>query len=290
MPPEIAISPAGRLFIEPVPPEGTAPDDPAAPAADARWTVRIEAAFAASSADGLLLLGAEAVGLRLPPSAAYWRDFGSSYLQRLCQTGTGTGENDTAAAPILPADPGELATLTLQAPPMRGGEFLTPDLLATLWRDLGELVARETASTGLRGLAQGPQSALAHGRPRHLPPRGKQTRRRAALRLHGDLRPPALRARQAAAPAARPRPPGIRRRQKQSRPRKPARARPARRREERARRGTLRDPAASSSRSPGRRRTRTASSRKSRCWRKAACSCACPIGGSAASPRARRCR
>ena len=34
---------------------------------------------------------------------------------------------------------------------MRGGEFLTSDLLERLWQEFGALVTRESATTGLSG-------------------------------------------------------------------------------------------------------------------------------------------
>ncbi len=145
VPLKIAISPAGRLSAG----RGATPDDGQASGLDPRWVERIEAAFAASNAAGLLLLGAEALSLRLPASPVYWRDFARDYLQRLCLAGVGGSGEEPAAAPLLPADPTALTTLTLQAPPMRGGEYLTPDLLAVLWRELGEHIAQESAATGL---------------------------------------------------------------------------------------------------------------------------------------------
>src|SRR5258708_39139567 len=110
----IAISPAGRLFVEALP--------ELAPALEEKWSARLHQAFEASAAEGLLWLATEALTLPVPPGLAYWRDFARRYLQGLCHLGCAEGE----AAPPLPAAPGELAEFTLQAPPMRGGEFLSP--------------------------------------------------------------------------------------------------------------------------------------------------------------------
>ena len=140
---EITISPAGRLAAAPAP-ELT-------PRVDERPARRITDAFAAGSADGLLLLATELVAVPLPPSPAYWRDFARRYLQRLCHAGS----DPAAPAPLVLAEPSELAELVLQAPPMRGGaEFLGPDLLAALWHDLGALIQRETADGGLAAWLQ----------------------------------------------------------------------------------------------------------------------------------------
>jgi superfamily II DNA or RNA helicase len=136
---EIALSPAGRLFVE-----RASPDDDA-PRRDERLAHRMEEAFAVSNAKGLLLLVAEALSATLPPASAYWRDFARGYLQRLCHLG---GAEEAIAAPLLSADPSELAAQVLQAPPMRGGEFLTPGLLAALWGELGGCILDETAAAG----------------------------------------------------------------------------------------------------------------------------------------------
>ncbi len=134
---EISISPGRRLSV------GRMPD--VLPEVNERWIARLREAFETSAADGLLLLATDALTLQLPASPSYWRDFSRLYLQRLCHTGNAEG----GPAPLLPAAHAELAELTLQAPPMRGGEFLVPELLETLWRDLGALISRETAEAGL---------------------------------------------------------------------------------------------------------------------------------------------
>jgi non-specific serine/threonine protein kinase len=134
---EISISPGGGLFV------GRMPD--VLPEVNERWIARLTEAFEKSAADGLLLLATDALTLQLPPSASYWWDFSRLYLQRLCHTGTA----ESGPAPLLPAGRAEIAELNLQAPPMRGGEFLVPELLETLWRGLGALISRETAEEGL---------------------------------------------------------------------------------------------------------------------------------------------
>lgn len=134
---EITLSPTGRLAVEPMPEQR--------PAVDEKWITRIETAFHASAAEGLVLLAGEAGGLALPPSPVYWRDFARLYLNRLCQT-SGAGEG---AAPVLdsPAED-ELAAFTQQAPPVRGGEFLTAGLLGRLWKSLGEYIHQQTEASG----------------------------------------------------------------------------------------------------------------------------------------------
>jgi hypothetical protein len=134
---EIAISPGGRLSLQKGGERG--------PAVNEKWTARLQAAFEASAADGILVLATDALTLAAPPSLIYWRDFGRVYLQMLCRT----GGVDGGPVPLLPFADNELRGFTLEAPPMRGGEFLTSELLERLWQELGALVIRESAAVGL---------------------------------------------------------------------------------------------------------------------------------------------
>jgi len=134
---EIAISPGGRLSVE------RSPEAP--PEVSDKWVSRLQSAFEASAAEGLLLLATDALTLGMPASPAYWRDFARDYLQRLCHT---AGLEDRPAQP-LPLERDELWEFVQEAPPMRGGEFLTFDFLERLWREFGAFVNRESAATGL---------------------------------------------------------------------------------------------------------------------------------------------
>src|SRR6202011_1428179 len=134
---EIAISPGGRLFLE------RAPE--ILPVVNEKWASRLQAAFDASAAEGLLLLATDALTLSVPPSPAYWRDFARGYLQRLCHTGGA----DAGPVPVLPPEHDNLSEFVQGAPPMRGGEFLTTELLERLWQEFGALVIRESAAAGL---------------------------------------------------------------------------------------------------------------------------------------------
>ena len=136
---EVAISPGGRLSVIPAP--------EAMPVVNEQWASRLQAAFDASAAEGLLLLATDALTLSVPPSPTYWRDFARGYLQRLCQT----GGVDGGPVPVLPSERERLSEFVQEAPPVRGGEFLTFDLLARLWQEFGALVTRESAATGLAG-------------------------------------------------------------------------------------------------------------------------------------------
>lgn len=134
---ELAISPAGHLFVE----TGVAELD-----FSARETA--ERAFASSRAHGLELLGGKLLQTPLSPSAAYWREFARKFFTALChcpQFGV-----DSAQGLAVPGGE-ELAIFIESAPPMKGIEFLTPGLLATIWAEL-ETHAR-TAIQERRGTA-----------------------------------------------------------------------------------------------------------------------------------------
>ena len=98
----------------------------------------LAAAASESSARLLLHLATRELETPLPPAAAFWRDFGRSYLTAFCHT----PEPGTGLA--VPSD-GDLAALAESAPPMRGGEYLRAEALKALWQGLDALVLAEVA-------------------------------------------------------------------------------------------------------------------------------------------------
>src|ERR1700733_338457 len=86
-------------------------------------------AFKRGSGHGLLLLGVEESGTALPPVASYWRDFGAHYVTALCSQPS----QESLIATIRDE---ELDRIALAAPPMTGGEYLTAEVLRSLWREL----------------------------------------------------------------------------------------------------------------------------------------------------------
>src|SRR5262245_61216330 len=122
------LTPHGRLLLVP---DADAQPMPAA------LQQRLTDAFAAGSERGLLHLGAAEVGTILPPALAWWRDFAARYMTTLCGTPEGGA---------VPVPEGEaLEALVTDAPPMTGAEYLTADVLTTLWTDLQTAVREELA-------------------------------------------------------------------------------------------------------------------------------------------------
>lgn len=114
-------------------------------------------AFEKSSAEGLLALtNLEGGGVTLP-GFRYWRDFAAAFLTKLCQTPEATPGKMAA---VSPPTVGELATWALEAPPMRGAEYITPSVLESLWQELeawAHQAVREAGSLGEFLNAQAPR-------------------------------------------------------------------------------------------------------------------------------------
>jgi non-specific serine/threonine protein kinase len=125
----ICVTPAGRLPLE------DSPD--ALPVLAAAMGEQLQEAFDTSPAQGLMCLASRTCDGLLPPALAFWRDFARRFFHDLCQL----GEDAASKWPDL-APPAEevRAEWVAAAPPLRGLEYLTPELLAALWCELRETV------------------------------------------------------------------------------------------------------------------------------------------------------
>ncbi|MBO0736808.1 MAG: DEAD/DEAH box helicase [Alphaproteobacteria bacterium] len=139
----LRLTPHGRLVLE--------------EAADAlnlneRIAARLSKAFADSTAQGLLQLGAGEVGQPLPPTFAWWRSFSGQYVTALCLQHSGKVE-DARVTVVPPPTASDLASLVLTTPMMPGAEYVTADVLLDLWQQIGSAVARSfaAADTDLQG-------------------------------------------------------------------------------------------------------------------------------------------
>jgi non-specific serine/threonine protein kinase len=108
---------------------------------------RLEGAFSRGPGHGLLSLGADEVGTLLPPVLSYWREFGSRYVTALCSL-PDIGERTTKPPVALPAE-AELNTMAATVPPMTGAEYVTPAVLADLWRSMDAAFDAELAAARL---------------------------------------------------------------------------------------------------------------------------------------------
>src|ERR1035437_9830503 len=103
-------------------------------ALESQQGLRLEKAFIRGSGHGLLWLGADEVGTALAPVLSYWRELGVRYVTALCAL-PGAGDGRSKPPMPIPAD-GELDTMAAAVPPMIGAEYLTPAVLAALWRGM----------------------------------------------------------------------------------------------------------------------------------------------------------
>ncbi len=122
----LALTPHGHVVLLP------SADAPTLPAELQR---RLEETFERGAAYGLLDLGLRDVGKALPPVFAFWRDFGARYVSTLCTSSNAT-EDGAAARTIAAPSMEQLDELVAAAPPMRGGEYLTTDVLESLWQQV----------------------------------------------------------------------------------------------------------------------------------------------------------
>jgi len=119
------LTPHGRLIVE---------RDEDAPALDAELAQRMEGAFNRGSGHALLALGADEIGVALPPAFSFWREFAALYLTGVCTRPIDAAEPHRAHSPTPPKS--ELDQFVLAAPPMTGAEYLSAAVLSNLWQEL----------------------------------------------------------------------------------------------------------------------------------------------------------
>lgn len=143
---ELSLTPSGHIQLHRSPTENADSSKQ-----DDAWVSQATKAFSSSLGAGLFALAASKPNSELPPAFAYWRDFAALYLTELCRTpDTALGET---FAPIELPQLSELNEYFLSAPPMRGGEYLSPGTLLDIWLELDRWVRQDIASfkKGLNG-------------------------------------------------------------------------------------------------------------------------------------------
>jgi len=134
-PSDLCLSPHGLLRIEET--------QPPSPWLDPDAARRVAKAFALGAPDGLLLLATRELDTILPAAAAWWRELARRYLTQLCHTPGLESVRDISPL-SAPPEP-QLVELANSAPPMRGGEYLHPDLITRLWLELDQRVRADIA-------------------------------------------------------------------------------------------------------------------------------------------------
>jgi non-specific serine/threonine protein kinase len=133
----LALTPHGHVVLVPT------ADAPALPRELAQ---RLERAFARGAAHGLLDLGLREVGTALPPVFGFWRDFGARYVTALCTSAEASATGTTPETIAAPSQD-ELDGLVAGAPPLGGGEYLTPAVLESLWDQVDDACRAERAES-----------------------------------------------------------------------------------------------------------------------------------------------
>ncbi len=141
---ELTISPQGHLLVR-----GTTPEP-----AEGTLSKPLLAAYGESPARGMLHSASAEMDAVLPMSFEFARSIARLYLTNLCKVA-----NSESGAPIpeIPPPVADLEQAVLQAPPMTGLEYLTPEVLANWWQDLDSLTRGEIAKHpgGIRGYLGG---------------------------------------------------------------------------------------------------------------------------------------
>ena len=128
----LVITPAGHLLVEPwESPDGiTIPPELLEP---------LRGSFEASAADGLMFLASDALHAEVPSGFVFWREFAQRLFHDLCGLSEDLLVQSVAsggATELAPPDAAELDVLIENAPPMRGLEYLSRDVLLNMWQEL----------------------------------------------------------------------------------------------------------------------------------------------------------
>ena len=120
---ELTITPQGHLLVRETPSE-----EP-----ERTFSNALIEAYRESPVRGMFDSACENVEAVLPSSFEFARSIARLYLTSLCKSAI---EEPGTKLPAIPPPAVDLERAVLQAPPMAGLEYLTPDVLSNWWRDL----------------------------------------------------------------------------------------------------------------------------------------------------------
>ena len=103
--------------------------------------------FHRSDAAGLIYIGGHALPSDIDASVLYWKQFAERFIRSLCHI----PEDSDTTLKIEAPTPAELSEIILNAPPMRGAEYLSLHLLQVIWQRLTKWAVAELES--LEGLS-----------------------------------------------------------------------------------------------------------------------------------------
>lgn len=102
----------------------------------------LQSAFRESTATGLLRLAYPDLHGEIPPVLAYWRGFAQCLLLKLRDLG---GASTATWAQLPPLSEKECESFVASAPPSRGMEYLSPQLLHSIWSQLHARILKRAA-------------------------------------------------------------------------------------------------------------------------------------------------
>ena len=114
-----------------------------------RWARGVASRFSDNEAAGLVALAAASVPHQVDASVLFWCDVASNFLLSLCNVPEMEPVTHSATEPPAPA---LLTEWVLNAPPMRGAEYLAPEVLSRLWQRLLDWTVAQADECG--GLSQ----------------------------------------------------------------------------------------------------------------------------------------
>jgi hypothetical protein len=127
---DLTITPQGHLLVREI----------ALEPADRKASKALLDAYGESPARGMLYSASEEMDAVLPASFEFVRSLARLYLTNLCKAATA---EPGGAIPDIPPPAAELDRAVLQAPPMTGLEYLTPEVLSNWWQDLDSFTRSE---------------------------------------------------------------------------------------------------------------------------------------------------
>jgi len=130
--PEPTLSPSGWLYLDPPEISGASPQ-----------IRRLYRSWEEDPALGLLALAGEEWSGAPSAALAFWREFAREYLTALCHTPGFETDPDVC---VQKPEADDWRALAERVPPMKGLEYLTPEVLIGLWEALDVRARREAAA------------------------------------------------------------------------------------------------------------------------------------------------
>lgn len=148
--PRLTLSPLGRIWLEDLGLDQQTVVQQALSGAAVQTLQRLQTGFQQSTAEGLFLLAKADLPGELPAEFSFWKRWTCNLLQAICHLDEGGRQQFSAKSSrvdiqtlLPPPNDLELAVTVSAAPPMRGLEYMTHEVLTRLWTELADLVRKK---------------------------------------------------------------------------------------------------------------------------------------------------